>query len=86
MHYEPESVYLYYSSGLLIDISRSLQTVGSDIIKALDEIKGVVDILVSICQNSEESFGKIMKAAVKTTEDMKSAVDKSRFTKRSVYR
>ena len=40
------------TSGLLIDISRSLQTVGSDIIKALDEVKGAADILAIMHPNS----------------------------------
>ena len=73
------------TSGLLVGISRSLQIVGSNIIKALDEIKGVADILAIMLQNSEESFDKIMDAADKMAKDMNIAVDKSRLVKRSVY-
>ena len=69
---------LVETSGLLIGISRSFQTVGSDIIKALDEIKEVADIQTVRRQNSEESFDKIMDAGVKIVEDMNTAVDKSR--------
>ena len=59
---------------------------GSDIIKALDEVKGVADILAIMHQNYEESLGKIMDAAAKMAEDMNIAVDKPRVAKRSVHR
>ena len=72
------------SSALLISISRSLQTVGSYIIKELDELKGVADSFAIMRQNSEESFGKIMDAAVKMAEDMNIAVYKYRIAKRSL--
>ena len=58
---------------------------GSDIIKALDKIKGMVNIFAIMRQNSEESFGKIMNTAVKMAEDMDIAVDKSRIAKQLVY-
>ena len=74
------------TSGLLISISRSLQMVGTDIIKALDETKGVADILANMRRNSEESFGKIMDDAVTMANDMNIAVNKPRVAKRSVYR
>ena len=58
---------------------------GSDIIKALDKIKGVVDIFAIKRQNPEESFGTIVNTAFNLAEDMNIAVDKSRVAKRSVY-
>ena len=63
----------------------SLQTVGRDIIKAFDEIKGIADILAIMRQNLEESFEKIMVAAVKIAEDTNIAVNKPRVAKQSVY-
>lgn len=65
-------------------MSRSLQTVDSNFIKALDEITSVVNIF-SIMRQTKESFGKIMDADAKMDEDMKIAVDKLRVARRSVY-
>ena len=61
--------------GKQIGISGRLQTVGSDIIKALEETKSQRSWqMTSMRQTSEEPFGKIMAAAVKMAEDMNTAV------------
>ena len=46
----------------------------------------MIDILTIVRRNSEESFSKIMDAAVKMAKDMNIAVDKPCVAKRSVYR
>jgi hypothetical protein len=75
------------TSGLLmIGVSRSLQTVGTDIIRALHEVKTLQNILDSMRINSEESFGKIFEAAENLANDMNVTVEKPRIAKRSVYR
>jgi len=74
------------TSGLLIGISSSLQTVGTDVVKALNDVKVVTNILSNMRQDSEESFGKIFDAAAKLAADMNVTVDKPRVAKRSVYR
>lgn len=74
------------TSGLLIGVSRSLQNVGSDIIKALDDVQTVKDVLLSMRQDSEASFQKIYDAAENLAKDMNVQVDKPRVARRSVYR
>ena len=63
-------------AAVVIGFSRSLKTVDSDIVKALDEIKGVADILIIVRQNSKESFCEIMDSAVKMADDMNTAAGK----------
>ena len=74
------------TSGLLIGVSRSLQNVGSDIIKALDDVNSVKDIFQGMRQDSEASFQKIYDAAEKLAKDMSVPVGKPRVARRSVYR
>ena len=74
------------TSGLLIGISRSLQKVGTDIVQALGDVKGVTEILQGMRENSEKSFAKIFDSALKLAQGMNIEVEKPRVAKRSVYR
>lgn len=73
------------TSGLLIGVSRSLQAVGTDIIKALGDVKCIAEILINMRQSSEDSFQKIFNAAEKLANSMKVAVEKPRTVGRSVF-
>ena len=74
------------TSGLLVGISRSLQTVGMDIVQALDDVRAIKDILQSMRESSEKSFAKIFDSAQKLALGMNIEVEKPRVAKRSVYR